>query len=116
MTADSSRSQSEQDSDGELEEEEEVAPPPGTPISKRKNKRKRRPEGFYHGVRRRKRRQVRHGYMETTRGMKRKFALREGIEVGSATIERIVQGRYEWRDTRYKRPNQNRVWDPGGGR
>ena len=38
---------------------------------------------------------------------------REGIEVGSTTIERIVQGRYEWRDMQYKKTAQNRVWDPG---
>ena len=41
------------------------------------------------------------------------LTLREGIEVGSTTIERIVQGRYEWRDMQYKKTSQNRVWDPG---
>ena len=53
------------------------------------------------------------GYMEKTRGAKRKVALRDSIEVGSATIERIVRGRYEWRDVKYRKTGQNRVWDPG---
>ena len=51
--------------------------------------------------------------MEKARGAKRKVALRDGIEVGSATIERIVKGRDEWRDMQYKKTSQNRVWDPG---
>ena len=42
-----------------------------------------------------------------------KVALRDGIEMGSTTIERIVQGKYEWRDMQYKKTGQNRVWDPG---
>ena len=98
----------------ETDEEEETVPPPaGTPISRRRSKRKRHAEGFYDGARRRKKRKTRGGYMEKTRGVKRKIALREGIEVGSTTIERIVQGRYEWRDMQYKKTSQNRVWDPG---
>ena len=98
----------------ETDEEEETVPPPaGTPISRRRSKRKRHAEGFYDGARRRKKRKTRSGCMEKTRGVKRKIALREGIEVGSTTIERIVQGRYEWRDMQYKKTGQNRVWDPG---
>ena len=100
----------------ETDEEEETVPPPaGTPISRRRSKRKRHAEGFYDGARRRKKRKTRGGYMEKTRGVKRKIALREaeGIEVGSTTIERIVQGRYERRDMQYKKTSQNRVWDPG---
>lgn len=113
-----SQSQEKEDDEGSTsgtDEEEAMAPPPpaGTPISRRRNKRTRQPEGFYDGARKRKKRRTRHGYMEKARGAKRKVALRDGIEVGSATIERIVKGRYEWRDMQYKRTSQNRVWDPG---
>ena len=71
------------------------------------------PDGFYDSAHRRKQRKTRVGYMEKTRGAKRKVALRDSIEVGSATIERIVRGRYEWRDVKYRKTGQNRVWDPG---
>ena len=39
--------------------------------------------------------------------------LKRAIEIGDVTMERIVRGRYEWRDTRYvkKRPI---VYDDGG--
>ena len=94
-------------------EEESPPPPAGTPISRRRSKRKRHEDGFYDGARRRKKRRKRSGYMEKTRGAKRKMALRDGIEVGSTTIERIVQGKYEWRDMQYKKTGQSRVWDPG---
>ena len=98
----------------ETDEDQEMPPPPaGTPISRRRNKRKRHGDGFYDGARRRKKKSKRSGYMEKTRGAKRKVALRDGIEMGSTTIERIVQGKYEWRDMQYKKTGQNRVWDPG---
>ena len=94
-------------------EERERPPPAGTPISRRRSKRRRQPDGFYDSAHRRKQRKTRVGYMEKTRGAKRKVALRDSIEVGSATIERIVRGRYEWRDMKYRKTGQNRVWDPG---
>ena len=39
--------------------------------------------------------------------------LRKRIEVGALTIDRIVGGRYEWRDGRYK-VRRVVVYDDGG--
>ena len=41
------------------------------------------------------------------------YAVQHGGDMGSATIERIVKGRYERRDMQYRKTSQNRVWDPG---
>ena len=47
--------------------------------------------------------------------------LKSGIVVGPLTVERIVQGRYEWRDAAYSAMcgegraiwEGSRTWDPG---
>ena len=51
----------------------------------------------------------RRGYMESARdrgGVKRK-----AMEIGPATVERIVCGRYEWRDGSYRAPKRRQDQD-----
>ena len=79
-----------------------------------------------------------HGYDETTRRKKRRRGgdevryverrkrmwggdLKRGIVVGPMTVERVVRGRYEWRDAAYGEMvgegrtiwMGSRTWDPG---
>ena len=50
----------------------------------------------YDQTKRRRKVTKRKGYMESARD--RGGAKRKAIEIGPATVDRIVRGRYEWRD------------------
>jgi hypothetical protein len=82
--------------------------------------RRKRKHTSYDEIKRRKRRCTpKTGYMEKGRN-KRTVTTRDAIVVGSRTLDRIVGGRYDWRngDLRpWKRQRNtwygNRTWDPG---
>ena len=72
-------------------------------------------------ARRRKRARPHGGYTDRSRHKQPRVALKRAIEVGARTIERVVAGRYEWRDAglgemegaRRRLWEGNRQWDPG---
>ena len=87
--------------------------------------RRRRKHVQYDETRRRQRRKrQREGerYVDRSRHTQRKGSLKRSIEVGPHTLDRIVAGRYEWRDAglrgvrgaRRDMWDGNRQWDPGG--
>ena len=63
-------------------------------------KRERRAETYDEKVRRSKRRKTENAgrYMESSRKRTRRGELKHGIQITAVTVERIVRGRYEWRD------------------
>ena len=75
-------------------------------------------------ARRRQRKRARDGerYVDRSRHKQTKGSLKRGIEVGAHTLDRVVAGRYEWRDAglrgvcgeRRDMWDGNRQWDPGG--
>ena len=76
--------------------------------------------GYDEVKRRGKRQRTEARYVERRKG-ERGRNLKRGIVVGPVTVERIVRGRYEWRDAAY-RPmggergviwQGSRTWDPG---
>ena len=76
--------------------------------------------GYDEVKRRGKRQRTEARYVERRKG-ERGRNLKRGIVVGPVTVERIVRGRYEWRDAAY-RPmggergiiwQGSRMWDPG---
>ena len=70
------------------------------PLSQRREKREREaPHTGYDEVRRRKARKTRTTTAYVERGNRaRGGGLKRAIAIGAATVERIVRGRYEWRD------------------
>ena len=81
------------------------------------------PAAGYDETKRRKRRAAAGvGYADRSRHKQPRGTLKRGIEVGARVIDRIVAGRYEWRDAEL-RPMKgarrslwdgHRRWDPGG--
>ena len=61
------------------------------------------------------------GYTDRSRHKQPRVALKRAVEVGARTIERVVAGRYEWRDAglgemegaRRRLWGGSRQWDPG---
>ena len=72
-------------------------------------------------ARRRKRARQHGGYTDRSKHKQPRVGLKRAIEVGARTIERVVAGRYEWRDAglgemegaRRRLWEGNRQWDPG---
>ena len=75
-------------------------------------KRERRAETYDEKVRRSKRRKTENAgrYMESSRKRTRRGELKHGIQITAVTVERIVRGRYEWRDGDLVRTETGRKW------
>ena len=65
------------------------------------------------GPRKRKARGAPVAYMDGAGARRGRLTLAKAVEVGTATIDRIVGGRYEWRDGEYAK-RRVVVFDDGG--
>ena len=86
-------------------------------------KRQKGPVAYDETRRRKKRGRTDTVYTDRSRHKQPRGSLKRGIEVGARMIDRIVAGRYEWRDAelrpmakvRRRLWDGHRRWDPGGG-
>ena len=99
---------------GRLPENVETSTEEGRPLSQQREKRARQePARGYDEVKRRKTRRTppTGGYVE--RGNQaRAGRLKRAMQIGATTVERIVRGRYEWRDSGLQPMNGERktIW------